>query len=298
MILATGPSFHLTRWRRSQKLARMEIQYEAITSESLPNLKALLDASAGYDVDMNDEITYFDVQNSQNWTFAQQNGEPIGFIRCFPEHTWGKVELFVSSKNPAQKLALEKVLVGSFLQNSTFKNGFRLRFDLSALEKDLIQHLNELGFTSRAESFLHYECDLLKIKYENLEAEQPELGDAAQVAEVFKNLHDTKEDEARTWIEAKNIFVYRHDNIIRCAMQVYDYGDSIEINRLATQAGWLKKGFAESLITRVSAHFHGTPARRIILKVDALKNPARCLYQKMGFVRMPEKDQVWLSRIF
>lgn len=265
-----------------------------ITEESLPLLKPLLNRSAGYDINLSDEIEYFKSAKPNNWFFASRNGHPVGFVRCFPQGNWGTTELFISEENAA----LVKSLLKIFIAHSFFDKGFRLRFEVPASNRSLIELLIETGFKDRIETFCHYEINLAEVLQNTTPAYKAQPEDVSQVKASFENLHPIDEQNVSNWIEDGNVYIHRLNEEIAAAAQVYVYGDCAEINRVATNKRFLNRGCAYSLLSSIHRTLQSENIWSVFLKVDENKAPARSLYEKMGYTHNKSKDQVWLTKIY
>ena len=266
-------------------------------STDLKKLKPLMDKAAGYETSLEDELEYFKSVAPMNWFYLCQNDNPLGYIRCFPQGNWGTTELFVDLEESTTKLRVTKELLKAFTRHTVFEKGFRLRFEIPAHSTETISLIKEFGFTDRIESFFHYEKDLL-----NSERLSPalkgSLENVAPIKSAFENLHPVSEDEITEWIISGNVYVHQLDSHIASAAQVYIYGNTAEINRIATNPSYLRRGSALALLNSIHSELAINGVRKVILKVDEQKHPARALYEKIGYQRIREKDQVWLSKIY
>ena len=280
----------------------MKPQVLPITAKDLRRLKPLLDQSAGYDVSLEEEETYFDPDTVRNWRQLVFQEECLGFIRAFPQANWGSVELFARQTDSFEREWIQRTLLKEFLEASAYASGFRLRLELNAVTSTFAPMAMELGFRDRVENFLLYE-----IAPTLACSEQPAKkvrfavpAETAQVTEVFQNLHPVTQKEVQLWILKQEVFVAAERSCtIHCAahIQISDTTSELEIVRIASHVDSLRQGHAKVLLTGLHQHFAQTKAR-IFLKVDALKVPARRLYEKLGYRRKLEADQIWLSKIF
>jgi [ribosomal protein S18]-alanine N-acetyltransferase len=63
-------------------------------------------------------------------------------------------------------------------------------------------------------------------------------------------------------------------------------GDEAELLSVAVARRWRSKGVAGALMSAVIADLAFTPAKRLLLEVDADNLPARALYKRLGFIEV------------
>ncbi|MNL25664.1 putative acetyltransferase [compost metagenome] len=61
---------------------------------------------------------------------------------------------------------------------------------------------------------------------------------------------------------------------------------------------FLKRGAAFKLLSGIHSVLANKGIEKVFLKVHKEKLPARSLYEKLGYIEVPAKAQVWLSKIF
>lgn len=113
---------------------------------------------------------------------------------------------------------------------------------------------------------------------------------------MLSNLHPVSEREVRQWIESQTIRVFRDATKIVAAAQIYISDDSLEVNRFATHARFLRRGFATKMMGRIFAEAAALEKTRVYLKVENTRTPAIAFYQHAGFIEDPAKCQTWHSR--
>lgn len=290
-------NFSLASHRKKAGDGRTAYNINKFEPADLSKLKPLLNKSAGYDIGLEDELEYFRSIIPMNWFYICEENTPIGFIRCFPQGTWGTVELFIDLKDSPTKIAIAELLLETFLQHTSFEKGFRLRFEIPSSDVELIQLIKEVEFKDRIETFLHYQKNLLNLN-QPIAAHKAQFEDAAQIKNAIENLHEVAEEEVLNWIGSENIYIHRLDSKIASAAQVFRHGNSAEINRIATNSAFLRRGSALALLISIHGDLKGSGVETVFLKVDEQKVPARKLYEKVGYQRAHDKDQVWLSKVF
>lgn len=264
-----------------------------ITEHDLPQLKPLLDQSAGYEISLSDETEYFKTEKPSNWFLASRDGRSVGFVRCFPQGDWGTAEFFIDETDP-----LAESLLKTFIDQSYFSNGFRLRFEVPVSNRSLIELLKKTGVKDKVETYCRYEIDLAGIPQNTISAYKARPEDVLQVKASFENLHPVAESEILKWINKENVYANRLNDEIASAAQVLIYGEHAEIIRVATNKGFLNRGCAFSLLSSVHSNLKSQGIKNIFLKVDQKKEPARSLYEKLGYNHNKSKDEVWLSKIY
>lgn len=282
---------------RVLKISYMEkMDLYPITPERLSQMQDILNRSAGYAVNIADEIEYFDPAACAGWWLAMgSDGNPMAFIRHFKQNfDWSLGEIYIGSE-AEDRTTIAKALLGKFQNSIRFPNAHRLRFDVNSYDQDLNCVLKAEGFSEKAQIFRFFEYSDM----ENATLSDPEyasVSDAKGVAETLSNLHPVSSDEARRWIEDKNILIVRDHERVVAAAQIYEFDDALEVNRFATHEKYLRRGFARRLMNTVFQESTIRSKKRVYLKVEENRAPAIDLYLSVGFEENRDKCQTWHSR--
>lgn len=273
----------------------MAFQIFKIDRDILVRIENLLSASAGYQTSMPDELEYFDSESSKNWFVALDKKEtPIGFIRCFNQGEWSQGEVFVSPRVDRKSIATD--LLKKFIESNTFESGHRLRFDVADSDHEFKTCIEQLGLNQKSQTFFYYELELPK-KTVIGESQQTDMS-ALEIAETLSNLHPVRLDEVETWIQNKSIRTVSYEGRVTAAAQIFEYGDSAEINRIATNANFLRRGFSKALMQNICNELSQNGVKKLFLKVEDTRKPAINFYESFGFIKNESKTQTWFSKYF
>lgn len=256
----------------------MEIRILPITREILEGMHDVFSASAGYDVTMSYEFDYFESAKPQGWLIAQDSDQQnIGFIRHFFEagSEWTLGELFLSPHLVNRKTWAE-MLLRRFSEIHTFPAKHRLRFDLGIHDRDLNEALEASGFSDKKQLFHHLALNVPTTDIRTAES-VTKTADPIQVAETLSNLHPVSEKDAQAWMKEDSLRILIQNEKVVAVAQIYERGDSVEINRIATHAKALRAGHAKKLMEAVFAEVRSTGKTHIFLKVEDVKKPAIAL---------------------
>lgn len=266
-----------------------------IDRDVLSGMQKILSLSAGYEVNIVDELEYFDPGNSSSWILAiDSSGQHLGFIRQFKQGpSWSLGEIYVKPQAPNRKELSEK-LVKKFQTVATFEEGHRLRFDLLKSDSTLNEVIQQFGYSQQAQTFLHFEL-ITGVDRQVTFTQNKLTLNPLEVAEVLTYLHPVSVSEAVQWISSGTIRAVCSGARVVAVAQIYDYEGAIEINRIATHADFLRKGFGTKLIDEIllEAKFKGK--NKVFLKVEDIRTAAILLYKKSGFAEDPSKTQRWHS---
>jgi ribosomal protein S18 acetylase RimI-like enzyme len=277
----------------------MKIQIASIDQNILTEMSKILSSSAGYDISIQDELDYFNPDQSIGWFLAtDEDGNQLGFIRFFEmNEEWSLGEYFIDQSLKNRREVGEQLLA-NFNKNTSFPLGHRLRFDISCNDQMMNSILEERGFSQKKQTFKYFEMDISR--YEEQEFKRVAVDDANsnQVAEVLSNLSPVESPEVLKWIKNDQVRIAIVDSNIVAAAQISYGEETIEIVRIATHPNFLRKGHAEKLIQEICKESLQKNMKKIYLKVDSEKIPAIHLYQKIGFIEIVDKTQFWHSRWF
>lgn len=272
----------------------MSVQILKIDRKLLIRMEHLLSASAGYQTSMSDELDYFDSQVPKNWYVAIENEEPIGFVRSFNQGEWSQAELFISSISDRIRVGTD--LLKNFIETNVFDSGHRLRIDVADSDIELKSCIEKLGLNQKSETYLYYELDLSK-NSEIIKTEKTEIS-AIEITETLSHLHPVKLEEVEAWIQNNTIRTVTYEGKVVAAVQIYEYGDSAEINRIATNSKFLRRGFSKVLMQNICSELSEKGFKKLFLKVEDVRKPAINFYENFGFVRNQGKTQTWFSKYF
>jgi len=268
-----------------------------ITREYLYKMHDILIESAGYSVNIKDEIHYFDLHKDKgSWLTVTQDTNFIAFVRYFKQNSfWSLGEIYVKPeiKNRTQ---VATALLKKFKKSLTLPKEHRLRFDVLCLDKTINMVLKTAGFSEKIQTFKHYEFQDNGTDHE-LEADPVKPSEAQQVVDVLSNLHTVSITEVNKWIENKSILATRFNNCIVSSAQIYNSGEALEINRFATHRLYLRKGFARILMALIFNEMKKRRKKYIFLKVDSSLYPAISFYKNIGFIEKNKKHEYWHSSI-
>lgn len=274
------------------------METQSITLDVLREMQGVLSESAGYSVSIEDEIEYFDPNVAKSWYFVRgADGQIVAFIRNFPQGPeWSAAEIFVKP-DIQNRRQIAHSLLNSFKSTISFPVGHRLRIDILSHDSELNEILQTEDFSEKRQTFLHFERES-NADIQSLTSEIISNADAKSVSEVLSHLHPVSEADAQKWIESKTIRGIRFDGEIVAAAQIYEAGDSLEVNRFATHEKFLRKGFAKRLLEQIFAEASDRQKRKVYLKVEDIRLPAISCYKSSGFIEKQEKHQTWHSRWF
>lgn len=259
-------------------------------------MQDILSESAGYNVNLADEVEYFDPIASIGWYLATTpEGRPVALIRHFKQNSeWSLGELYV--KPGIQNRALiASSLLERFQKSVQFPSPHRLRFDIHSHDVDLNSTLKNAGFSERIQIFRYFEWHKGKTDDAH-ETHSLSVSDAQEVAEVLSHLNPVSEDEAQKWIENQAIMAIRERGRIVAAAQMYESDDTLEVNRFATHAKYLRQGFARKLMKAIFSESKKRNKKCVYLKVEDIRLPAISFYRSVGFIENQNKCQTWHSR--
>jgi len=271
---------------------------QKIGLETLRSMEGILTKSAGYETSMADEIEHFENVNPTGWFLALDSRERhVGFIRCFKQgDDWSTAELYVAG-NFSDRQNLAKKLMTSFLEHNHFASSHRLRFDLNAMDVELNAVIEDVNLPHKKQTFLYFEIEAARIN-SGSSALPVETVEATELATVLSYLNPVKESEAKSWLESGSIRVETAGARIASAAQVYFYGDSAEINRIATHGDFLRQGHARKLMAKICAELRARDIPKLFLKVEDVRAPAIGFYKDFGFQEIVGKRQTWHSLYF
>ncbi len=118
------------------------------------------------------------------------------------------------------------------------------------------------------------------------------------MADAFANLHPVTLDEVESWIKDESIRTTSFEGKVVAAAQIFNYGNSAEINRIATNSNFLRCGFSKVLMQNICDELSEKGIERLFLKVEDIRKPAIQFYESFGFVKNEEKTQTWFSKYF
>jgi ribosomal protein S18 acetylase RimI-like enzyme len=277
----------------------MTIQIISIDKDVLSQMQKILSSSAGYDVSIQDELDYFNPAQSGTWFLAtDQNGEQLGFIRCFEINSeWSLGEFFITSFSEKRVEVGEKLLQ-YFSSKSSFPNGHRLRFDISINDHVLNNLIIEKGLSHKKQIFKYFEIPTVGFSDKDFKSASIDNVNVNQVAEVLSNLAPVELGELSSWLSNNQVRTITVDGKVIVAAQISNADESVEIVRIATHPDFLRQGHAEKLINDICQESFQKGKSKIYLKVDSVKIPAIHLYKKVGFKEVEEKTQYWHSSWF
>lgn len=272
------------------------MEIHPITRERLSQMSKILSASAGYCVSIEEEIEYFDPATATGWYLMQdREGHVVAYIRHFKQNSeWSLGELYVNPSVQDRK-SIASSLLSTFQESARFPDRHRLRFDIYSHDLELKETLKSAGFSERIQTFRHFEWTP-NVFGRQRQFESVSAVDARQVAEVLSNLHHVLETEAQQWIEDQSIRVIREGAKIVAAAQIYESNGSLEVNRFATHASFLRRGFARRLIGEIFSEAADLGKTCVYLKVEDVRSPAIAFYQSVGFIEDKRRCQTWHSR--
>lgn len=157
-----------------------------IDRNTLIDIHDLLNSSAGQEISIQDELSYFDSEKPKSWFVLKDvDGRNMGFVRSFSQGTdWSLGELYVVNTCKNRRQAA-RVLLESFASQLTLQTGHRLRFDVRATDLDLNAELIALGFSQKRQTFLHFQSPTSSSATQSNRPQWPSLSQASQVAEVL-----------------------------------------------------------------------------------------------------------------
>ncbi len=261
----------------------------------LLSMEPILSTSAGYQTSISDELEYFDSHPLVNWFVAiDETKIPIGFIRSFDQVDWSQCELFILPEPNRSLIVME--LLNKFINNNTFDVGHRLRFDVLVSDNEINFCIKQLKLNQKSQTFFYYELDLVptSLDFKN----QLVNFSATEVADTLSHLHPVQLETVETWIQSKTIRVILSQGRVVAVAQIYNYGDSVEINRLATNLNFLRQGFAKNLIKNICHELSQNGVKKLFLKVESIRKPAIQLYENFGFKKNDSQTQIWYTKLY
>jgi ribosomal protein S18 acetylase RimI-like enzyme len=262
------------------------------TRDTLPSLEALLRASYGDGLELADELEYFPQPPPRDWLFVTDaTGEPQGFIRYYPvdEHLLA-AEFFVAPGLERARFAHE--LLAAFGQRHALPANAMLRVDLAARDTELQRALEAHARVVEDRTFWHFARTPLAttmqparapLSPQHLEQTKHVLGTLIQYDENTLQRH---------WLE-RNLFVVADGAEVVAAAHLQSRGAGVmDIASIATARHKRGQGFGTRLLEHV-LNAQDQSIRTVELKVHSSNTAATKLYERCGFQRVPDNDQVW-----
>ncbi len=268
-----------------------------IDRSCLAQMQEILSKSAGYQVNIEEELEFFDPKNSTGWLLARNNQSRIvAFIRHFKQDlNWSRAEFYVDRSLQNRK-ALAQSLLTEFKKKILFPVGHRLRFEVLKSDPEMNDVIELFGFSQKRQLFLHFEmaCD----NFIQIEHQKSSSMNVQGIVDVLQCLHPVTELEVQRWIANGQIRTMATDSRVVAAAQINIGTDSIEIVRIATRPQALRQGHATQLIQELCLEAQHKSKRSICLKVESIREPAIALYKKLGFIQVDNQSQLWHSSWF
>lgn len=270
-----------------------------IDLKTLGTMEALLSASVGYPTSMPDEISYFEEESPKGWLCAaDKDGNKVGFIRYFNQgNDWSHGELYVEPKALLRKtIAVE--LLNSFLALNLFTAGHRLRFDFTSSDGELNGIFKNLKHKYKHQTFHYFEIETSDQSGSQNHEVSCQSVNLKEVAETLSNLHPVSEGEAQDWLGDGSLRIEMSGEHVAAVAQINFYPDSAEVNRIATNKNFLRRGCARSLLEKISKELYARGIKKLFLKVEDVRTPAISFYKAVGFLEVIENKETWHSIYF
>jgi ribosomal protein S18 acetylase RimI-like enzyme len=265
-----------------------------IDRETLIQMQDILSLSAGYHVSMEDELQYFEPNNSSGWLVAESEQNLIlGFVRNLNHGLdWSLTELYVNF-NIKNRNVIAHNLIAEFKKKTQFQSGYRLRFDVLKIDAELNDVIIAEGLSQKVQLFRHFQMPIGNSTYQ--EYKNVDTINICEVTECLCHLNPVTEPEVQAWVASDQIRIVMDNFHVVAAAQIFINEDSIEINRIATHPQSQRQGKAYQLIQEIYNEAAHKEKKLIYLKVEDIRKPAIALYLKSGFMEVKNKAQLWHS---
>jgi ribosomal protein S18 acetylase RimI-like enzyme len=267
------------------------IEIKKIEKTDLKVLAPLFNSTFEGELNIQDEIDYFEEAPHHSWFFLEASGNAQGFIRCFPiEKNLYLMDLYVKQSEQYSEY-LEK-LVRYFLEQNSLVKSAEIRFEIPEKDSESNELLKKLFPYAQLKKYLIMEKDLTTSTDSTFKA-KPEQTDFTKIANILSTLK-TYSLEHLKYLYSQNKVCVVHENTVPVAALHFESTQSqtCEIITLATDKTKLRKGFAKKLLNRFFEKVR-TNYKKIELKVDQQNQPAVTLYKNSGFKINSPKSLYW-----
>lgn len=273
------------------------MQIDLIDINWLKKLEPLFSASYGEEIEIQDELDFFEENQPNYWYVAfEKESEPLGFIRHFPFMNGIKSEIELYAK---KDLAIEKELLAFFDKQIMDKEDIEIRFCLNKNNLELKKYLNTLGFNLKQDRYMRYEYNLKEIpeSFEGVRYAVSNPQEIEAIQEILLEFEKTATEKVEQLIKEKRLVVYEKESKLVGVCLNNFHTSFLEIVEFTIKEEYRGKGYGQQLLKSVLAlHRKIDPEINFTLQVKRENTIARNLYEKVGFNSNKEEEEIWLSK--
>ncbi|MFN8577057.1 MAG: GNAT family N-acetyltransferase [Candidatus Sericytochromatia bacterium] len=267
-----------------------------INNENITYLKELFELSWGKEIDIQDEINYFNEEQPKDWYVAlDENNMTLGFIRDFPTMDSNILKVEIYSRN--NNFKIEELLINVFAQDFS-KNNVTIRFSLDSDKLYLKEYLEDLGFIND-KNFLKflYNKEIEVNNINNIRYLNNISHEIEQVIDILKHFQTFTAEKIVQYIDKKSIIVYEKDSEIIGVSFNQVSKDNIEIIEIVIKKNLRGKGFGKIFLEGMIAFYRSINNNiNFDLKVESKNISAISLYKSVGFEEIISEKETWLSK--
>lgn len=255
-----------------------------INANNIIKIQHLLSESAGYKVDLHDEVDSLSMGGYGY--FTELNDEATGFIRAYPISNDTFLGEFLCADHTLNNL------LKCFTLNKIKQ---RLRFDFTLKSKNLIDTFKHYGFHEIRE-YLHFEkLNLngnLDTKFRIATSD-----DLEAILKTISELHKYENNELLKSIESGSFYILENETGFTTAATKVSYQEnSLEIIEFAVNSAERKNGYGNRCLNSIDSLAMNKEYDKITLKVESTNTPAISLYRKSGYTEITDKTQWWIYK--
>ena len=266
-------------------------------ADLLVKCQSLFSESFGGEVDISDELEFFNECSHSAWFVAMRANEPIGFIRQFAiNDSQCRGELYVKGQNES----VADMLVEKFAHSFAPEHETSVSFVFGHKEEHLISACKKIGLAEAEETFFSYVYPPTK-KAPKLDSgvRLATVDEASDVKSILSSLVNRPLQHLISTVKEGRLFVLSSDDDVVAAAECSLNDERVEVITISVKESCLCGGFGTRLLQGIVAKCRANHPDTVIHAVCRAENiAAQRMNDRAGFDRDPDNDETWLFSQF